>query len=67
MTFTRFLMLAGGCFILAAALWHFQISQAGWALMVPGVVFLICGAAGMIHHFWTSGLPRAKPGVTKTQ
>ena len=49
-----FLYIAGGCFIIAAALDYFK--QYDWesAVMAPAYVFLLCGIIALIHNFWTA-------------
>ena len=57
MKFTWFLAISGACFLLSALLRYLDKPSAAWAVLVPGVVFLICGAVGMIHFFWTMRHP----------
>jgi len=54
MAFTRFLAISGALFMGAAVCRYFGSLQATAALMVPAVVFLVCGAAGMVHFYWVA-------------
>jgi len=54
MTFTRFLAISGALFLTAAAFRYFNRLQVTAAVLVPAVVFLVCGAVGMVHHFWSA-------------
>ena len=58
MTFARFLFFSGACFLFAAALKYFGHFSAALALEVPAVIFLICGAVLMVHHFWEASRKR---------
>ena len=49
-----FLYIAGGCFIIAAALDYFHKYDWESAVMAPAYVFLLCGIIALIHNYWTA-------------
>jgi hypothetical protein len=49
-----FLYIAGACFLIAAALEYFHMSDWESAVMVPAYIFLLCGVIALIHIYWTS-------------
>lgn len=54
-----FLYIAGGCFIIAAILDHFQKYDWESAVMAPAYVFLLCGIIALIHNYWTARRKRS--------
>jgi hypothetical protein len=49
-----FLYIAGGCFVIAAALEIFHKYDWESAVMAPAYIFLLCGVIALLHNYWTA-------------